>query len=277
MLAALWFPAMMAASHEWRHGEYYAYGWMVPPAALWLTARRWREQPSLVPGVGMKPLVFWLAILAPWFLVLRMLGHVDPLWRLPMLLSGATALVASHVWACGSAGWRGCTTMAWITLLWLSALPWPSVLETRIIEFLTGAVIALAADWFQLAGHPVEVMGDRLRLHEMTVAVTDGCSGIRSFQSFIMATWFFAELQRLRVERALMLLVFACGVAFLVNSCRACALAWIRFEHGEAAFHRAHDWLGLAAFIVSAGLFYWFSGVLAAKPGLKTVRTLQSR
>ena len=50
-----------------------------------------------------------------------------------------------------------------------------------------------------LRANQVVVMGDRLRLHQLTVEVTDGCSGVRSFQSFVMATWFFAELQRLRV------------------------------------------------------------------------------
>ena len=57
------------------------------------------------------------------------------------------------------------------------------------------------------SGKPVEVLGDRLRLHDLTVEVTDGCSGVRSFQSFVMATWFFAELQRLRVMPTLVLLV----------------------------------------------------------------------
>jgi len=109
----------------------------------------------------------------------------------------------------------------------------------------------------------VEVLGDRLRWHDLTVEVTDGCSGVRSFQSFVMATWFFAELQRLRVARTLFLLACACGVAFLVNMARTYALAWIRFEFGEQAFSRSHDWLGLLAFLVSGVFFYVFSARLS--------------
>jgi exosortase/archaeosortase family protein len=123
----------------------------------------------------------------------------------------------------------------------------------------------------------VVVMGDRLRLHELTVEVTDGCSGVRSFQSFVMATWFFAELQRLRVLQTLGLLGCACVVAFVVNVGRTYALAEIRFSEGQEAFERAHDWLGLLAFGVSGLVFYGISGKLAARTGAKVVRTMQSR
>jgi Na+/H+ antiporter NhaB len=62
-----------------------------------------------------------------------------------------------------------------------------------------------------------------------------------------------------------MLLIFACVTAFLVNMLRTYLLAKIRFDHGQAAFDAAHDALGLAAFVVSAVIFYFLSDQLASE------------
>lgn len=126
--------------------------------------------------------------LLPWLLVLRVLGYADPSWRLPMIGLAATAAGVSHVLIAASHGWRVSAGFGWITLLLLSAVPWPSVVEQQIVVKLTDAVIHTVTEIFQVFGRPVEMAGDRLHLHEMTVEVTDGCSGVRSFQSFVMAT-----------------------------------------------------------------------------------------
>ncbi len=274
-MLALWIPAMAASSYEWGHGQYYDYGWFVPPAAVWLLVRRWHELPAPVRLPQRWQVVTAFLLLVPWFTALRILGYADPSWRLPIGLLGVTAALASHVLVAFCHGWRVSAGFLWITLLLTSALPWPSVVEARIVHELTQGVVATVAEVFQLFGKPVEIVGDRLQLHALTVEVTDGCSGVRSFQSFVMATWFFAELQRLRVGRTLALLVIACGVAFLVNLSRTYALAEIRFVQGEHAFDRAHDTLGLIAFALSAVIFYLISGRLAETPRGKLVKTLQ--
>jgi exosortase/archaeosortase family protein len=92
-----------------------------------------------------------------------------------------------------------------------------------------------------------------------------------------MATWFFAELQRLRPPGALTLLGIACSVAFVVNTARAYALASIRFNHGESAFNQAHDWLGLLAFALSAVVFYLVSGLLSGHPRRVLVKSRHGR
>jgi len=276
-VAALWTPAMIAASYVWRHGEYYDYGWFVPPAALWLTIRRWRDLPGPVSLPRPQVVLAWAGVLLPWMLILRVLGYADPVWRLPIGLLGLTATLGSHGLIAATRGARASAGFIWITLLWLSALPWPAVLESGIVHHLTGSVVTAVAEVFQILGKPVEVVGDRLRLNDLTVEVTDGCSGIRSFQSFVMATWFFAELQRLRVERTLSLLGCACGMAFVMNMARTYALARIRFDLGEQAFARAHDGLGLLAFVLSGLFFYHLSGKLSALPRGTVVRTIQGK
>lgn len=272
----LWMPAMIAASYAWRNGDYYDYGWFVPPAAGWLMIRRWQGLTG--PVTSLRPWVVAVGVTAllPWLLALRVLGYADPLWRLPVGLLGVTAAVAGHLLLGATRGWRVSLGFGWLTLLWLSALPWPTAVESRLVHELTQGVVTAVAEVFQNFGKPVEVLGDRLRLHDLTVEVTDGCSGVRSFQSFVMASWFFAELQRLRVAQALGLLGCACAVAFGVNIVRTYALAQIRFTQGQQAFDRAHDWLGLLAFAVSGLVFYVVSGKLAARSDRRVVRKVQT-
>jgi exosortase len=272
LAAAAWLPAMLAASYVWRNGEFYDYGWFVPPAAGWLAIQRWRASSAPQRELPGPRVAMVLIFLLPWLLMLRVLGHADPAWRLPISLLGLTAVFVSHTVIAAARGWRESFSYGWITLLCGAALPWPSVVEHSLVQGLTNQVVACVVEVFHLVGRPVEVTGQRLWLHGTSVDVTDGCSGVRSLQSFFMATWFFVELQRLRWEKALILLAAACGAAFVVNSARSFALAWIRFEHGQAAFDRAHDWLGLLAFLASALFFLWFSGTLSSGPPRKLLR-----
>jgi len=275
-IAILWMPAMLAASYAWRHGEYYDYGWFVPPAAALLFYRRWAAGNGGLPAGSGRFLAVAGALLLPAFLILRILNHTDPSWRLPMALLALLAAAAGHGLIAAARGWRHSAGYLLITVLMLSAIPWPSTIEHGIVRSLTAGVTASVAEIFQILGKPVEILGDRLRLHEVTVEVTDGCSGVRSFQTFVMATWFFAELQRLRWPQTLVLLGFACAIGLAVNVGRTYSLAHIRFFHGEPAFDKAHDTAGLLAFVLSGALFFVLSGKLSATAPRRVLRTRQS-
>lgn len=275
-VVALWTPAMIAASYEWAHGIYYDYGWIIPPVALWLLIRRWNGMGGEIRLPERRVIIGGILLLLPWFTLLRVLGLVDPSWRMPIGLAGLTAALVSHGWIALSCGWRASLGFLWITLFLASALPLPSAVELRLVDGFTHSVIVMTSQWFHLSGKPVEVAGDLLLLHGFTVEIAEGCSGVRSFQSFLMATWLFAELQRLRWMRTLVLLGFAVGAAFLVNVSRAYILAGISFSQGREAFERAHDAVGLLAFVVSAIWFYVISAVLSERRGRRLVKSVQS-
>lgn len=253
-----WFPVMLSASYAWKYGEYYDYGWIVPVAALLLVMRRWNAFESVVPAEERSWLYIFFLLL-PLFFVLRVFYYVDPSWRLPV---GILALVSTFFghWIFQRVGGLAFSLSFWkISLLMLSAIPWPNVLEKKLVHWLTDHVIQVSAEIFRLCGKPVEVLGDRMSLDGMVVEVTNGCSGVRSFQSFFMATWFFAELQNLKLDSTLKLLAWALVGAFVVNTGRASALAYIRFNRGQEAADAAHDMAGLVAFFLSAVFFYWLS------------------
>jgi len=269
----LWVPAMLSASYSWQHGEYYDYGWIVPPVALWLLMRRWNEKPALETQHE-KTWIFGIFLLLPWIFLMRVFFYVDPVWRLPVGLLGATAAVGGHWIFARVRGLEFSLSLWKISFLMLSAIPWPNVLEKQLIASLTEYVIGFSAEIFRLCGKPVEVVGDRMSLHGMVVEVTQGWSGVRSFQSFFMATWFFAELQRLQMVNTLKLLAWGICAAFVVNTGRASVLALIRFSDGEEAAAAAHDGAGLVAFCLSAVFFYWLSLRMERSSSRRVVRKI---
>lgn len=268
---AVWIPAMLGAAYSWSNGEYYDYGWFVPPVAVWLLFRRWHETPR-VPGVVERSWLPHLLLLLPWVLVLRVLCHVDPNWRLPVGLLGVTSAVAGHWILQRARGWAFSLSFWKVTLLMLSTVPWPSAVESGLVHGMTGKVVGFAAELFRLMGQPVEIQGERMSLHGMVVEVTDGCSGVRSFQSFLMASWFFAELQRLSLTNTVKLLLWGLVAAFGVNLARAVGLAQIRFSQGAEAAASAHDMIGLLSFLASAAFFYWLSGKLDESSRFRVAR-----
>ena len=124
-VVALWTPAMIAASHEWSHGLYYDYGWIVPPVALWLLLRRWNDLPGEIRMPGSRVVLGFVLVLVPWFVGLRILSEVDPSWRMPVGLCGLTAALVTHALLAKTRGLQASFGFLWITLFLASALPLP--------------------------------------------------------------------------------------------------------------------------------------------------------
>ncbi len=264
-LAVLWAQLYWACSYAWLAGDYYDYGWYVPPLAAWFFVRRWRDQGGTGPGIQARGAAVAALLLLPALVVVRVLGQVDPNWRLP-ILAEACLVAATTIWILArSKGWAALPAFVPVLLFALSAVPYPTVVEQGLVRTLTRWVVQVASEGFNLWGRPTQAIGDRLASLGVVVEVTEGCSGIRSLQSFLMAGLFFGELHRLAVPRRIVLMAGACLLALVVNAARAMTLAAIRFDHGEEAFANAHDWVGLAAFVASALSFLVLSGLLARR------------
>ena len=262
VIGLLWVQLCVALGSSWRHGNYYDYGWYVGPVAAWFFVRRW-GQLGRVGQLDWRTAVVLAAVLVPALAVLRAVERVDLRWTAPLWGHALLVVAVLHLLAGRLAGWRFSGSRAPVSLFALTAVPLPTALESRLVGRLTDGVIEVSSLCFNLAGRPVEVLGDRLVSLGEVVEVTEGCSGIRSFQSFVMAGLFFGELMRLRVPGRLVMLAVGVAAALATNVARTMGLAWIRFERGEAAMERAHDWAGLAAFAVAGGLMLAVSAWLA--------------
>jgi exosortase len=274
VIAVLWLHYFWSLVPSWRFGEYYEYGFMVPPLAF---AFAW-QRVGLMAGVEARPwqpgkrwdllmTVGWL-LLALTMIPLRMIETGDPLWRPPLHLHGIAVTAVTHLLLARIKGWRFSIFLMPVTLFAWSAVPYLGQIEAALVRNLTGIVISLSREGFLLFGQPVEQIGERLILGGEVVDVTDGCSGIRSFQSLLMAALFFGELLGLKAGWRVMMVAVAVGIAILTNTGRAIYLASVRFSRGPEAFEAVHDSAGHVAFglaalvmLVTAKLFTgtWFT------------------
>jgi exosortase len=283
-IALLWFQLFFTLIPSWRDGEYYEYGWFVAPLAIGLAWNRWqwlRESqgpPPFVPhGHGLRKLILLqlmlvLLVIAP----MRVLLHVDPYWRL--LLVGEALLVAAttHLLLGHFLGRRISLAFLPVTIYALTAVPYPTAIETALVTQLTRWVSVLACEIFLLAGMPVELSGERLAMGREVVSVNEGCSGIRSLQSLVMVALFFGEMLLLSLPRRVILLAVAASCALIINTLRAYHLANIHFTQGKEAFDRAHDMVGHVAFACSAVILYLAARLLlSSRRGSRQVRRIR--
>jgi hypothetical protein len=137
-IAALWLQLFVSAAPIWRFGEYYEYGWYVPPIAAFFFYRRWRD---LSPA-GRRPVPGgWVVVPAvmvfPVLLGIRALAGFDPSWRPPLLLQTLLVVTLTHWLLFLRGGRRLSREMAPVTVFALSAIPYPYTFEQGLVAQLT--------------------------------------------------------------------------------------------------------------------------------------------
>lgn len=275
-LALLWLPLWVALIPTWRFGTYYEFGWLVPPATLFFAWNRLRAIPmgaSTMAGsaAGTRRPVAAFTILAlagavGGLVVFRALELVDPTWR--RVLVPHALLIAALTFA-GLALKHGRALAVYflpVIVFALTAVPLPSSLEQGVIRTFTGAVVGFSAEILRLVGQPITISGDALVSFSGRVAVTEGCSGLRSFQGLFMASLFFGELHRLKWRWRGVLIVAGAAFGMLTNVARAVTLSLLSMNHGKEAFDRWHDALGHAAFCLAIGALFLVARGIESKP-----------
>jgi exosortase len=265
-MVALWAQVFYTASYGWLYGEYYDYGWYVPPLAIWFFYRKWSgweivarpPLPRWVVAGGMVCLTLALA-------VIRTFGRADAAWSLPMWSQAAIACVLTGFVVRRMAGKSALAGLVPVLLFALTAIRLPTEVETILVNGMTHGVLGASSWVFNLFGRPVTILGNQLELMGQVVEVTEGCSGIRSAQSFLMASLCFGEWLGLSARSRVLMVATGFLTAWVMNVARACTLAEIRFNQGESAFEKAHDPVGVAAFVVGTGILLWVSVVMDSK------------
>lgn len=264
-LVALWGQLFYAAVPIWRFGEYYSFGWFVPPLAISLFLTRWRKLKGYrLPTTTTYRYILLALVLLPALGLLRAVEAFDTSWRPALLLQGVLVVGASHLLLFWRGGWRLSLGMTPVTIYALTALPYPWQFEQELIRRLTGLVINISGELFNVFGRPVHVVGETLESMGKTVEVTEGCSGIRSFQNLVMAALFLGEHYLLGWLPRLLLFGMAGVVAVVANTWRAMTLARISFDQSEDAFHQAHDRIGYISFAAGIAILVVAAILLSA-------------
>ncbi len=273
LVAALWTQLFAACVYGWRYGEYYAYGWYVPPLVA-LFAWRIRGHFTIREPDPLPP---WLLVLGGVTLAaalfgLRVIERVDPRWTLPIWIQAGWVVAITLCAVHRLGGSRAVLRCVPILVFACSAIPLPSVVESKLVHGLTQSVVASSTVVLGWLGHAAQSVGDQIASQGEVVRVTEGCSGIRSAQSFLMASLFFGEWMQLRTARRVWLLLAGFATAWLLNVARATTLAMVHFDRGSEAMDAVHDTAGLLAFLVGSAILYFLAGRLDSAGGRQRIR-----
>jgi exosortase len=256
-LICAWLPLFIALIPSWESGTYYSYGWLVPPAMVFFFLRRRDQFASRVsdtPSIS-KPMLFgtmilWLVLL----LALRIIEGGNVHWRLPLWIHGAATTAITLIAIGAAEGRRAVFNYLPVFAFVLVAIPPPSAMEQVLVGELTDAVTTTGGDLAKLLGLPVETTQSAFVIAGNPVDVNDGCSGVRSFQSSLMASLFVGELFLLSLPSRLTLLLIGMAGAFLGNAVRVVLLIQAFASGGKELMEQRHDGVGLAALTLTYGI-----------------------
>jgi len=266
---ALWFILCRQLTGEWSVNEQYSYGWFVPFFALYLFWLRWQDRPEpKISGQwakvsGNRRLLIAALLAVPALLLLlpvRLFEIANPEWRL-LAWVHATAVVTLTlllIWRAGGRAWL--RHFAFPVAFIFIAVPWPTPVETPIIQGLMRIVARVAAETAMLLGIPAQVEGNLIRVSNGLVGVNEACSGIRSLQTALMIGLLFGELKRLSILRRVALVAGAVAIALFANFFRAVFLVTVAATENISEVSRWHDIAGYTiialVFVGTMGLAY---------------------
>ena len=189
-------------------------------------------------------------------LPLRLFEIANPEWRLLAWIHAlaVVTLTLLLLWWAGGKAWL--RHFAFPVAFIFIAVPWPTALETPVIQGLMRIVAHVAAETAMLLGTPAQVEGNLIRVSNGLVGVNEACSGIRSLQTSLMIGLLFGEVKRLSVLRRLALVVCAVVIALLANFVRAVFLVMVAATENLSEVSRWHDIAGysIIAFVFVATL-----------------------
>jgi exosortase len=261
LFGVLWADLVRQLSYTWETSEQYAYGWFVPFFALALFWRRWMTRPAARPQVSPFWLVALVVLAAVVLLPVRVVYDINPDWPLCSWLMTLTVVGISLYAIFLLGGWTWVRYFAFPVCFILVAVQWPYRIEKALTQNLMQVVAGLTVEllgWFNI---PAFQHGNLIELSTGVVGIDEACSGIRSFQSTLMAGLLMGELYRLRVWARAGLVGCGLLLAFCFNVVRTLLLSWQASQHGLSAIDKWHDPAGMT---IAVACFFalWLLAVL---------------
>jgi exosortase len=274
LAALLWLWLAGELGFEWSVSDQYGYGLFVPFLTAYLLWLRTEDRPAPRPkgGAGALPAFLALVALAQYPIAVIFSANAD--WRLLAWGEALLALAATMWLLAHWGGWPWVRHFGPALLLFLFAVPWPSLLQITVVNELMTWVAGVVTEILNLMGYGAQQNGNIIQVHGTPVLVEEACSGVRSIQSTIMAGWLVGEWWRFRAWGRAGLLVWAVLIAVLFNLLRTFILAWMAATGGPALMEHWHDFTGHLVFGLS------FTTVLAgawlARPRKKIIPRVET-
>jgi len=243
-----WLIALWPLAGHWATNPQYTYGWLVTPLAVLLTWRRWHTRPAPdLPARWSLPLM-WIsaaAVFPAW-----LIAQPNPGWRLvPSLL--ALSAVAGTVALTARLGGKSWTRhFAFPILFTLTAVPWPSSLEEKLMQGLMQFVAGVTVALLNFGGLPALQRGNLVEVATGLLGVDEACSGVRSLQAALMASLFLGEFHSLKSGARIALVATGFLSALITNIARTTFLSVSAARHGIEAVGQWHDPAGYTVLTV---------------------------
>ncbi len=259
LLAIFWGDLIRVLSLEWSINEQYRFGYLVPFITLYLLYLRWLGRPRIESGKSSRfPIqgLLWVTVLL--LFPLKIIWESNPDWRMVYWVQALLIYAASWAFLVHLGGKSWANWFAPALAIFLFAVPWPMQFEQNLTQGLMRMVAAITVDMMNLLGFFAQQEGNLIQLANGWVGVEEACSGVRSFQSTIMAAYFLGEMFRYRLWLRLVLIVFGSLVSVLLNVGRTFLLTYITYKDGGDVMQTWHDPVGylvsFSAFIIILGL-----------------------
>jgi exosortase len=269
-LCFLWFRLIADLRLEWMTDPQYSYGLIVPMLCLGLMLRRrtaFNEMGGQPPdaraaGLGTYCLIAFFASL---YLPIRLIEAATPEWRFIQWALGIVtiALTLGVIRVGAGPGWLRQLTFP--IFFFLVAIPWPTLIETPVIQGLTRVSATVVMELLYLCGIPALIHGNLIEVSTGILGIEEACSGIRSFQTSLMTCLFFGEFYRLRPAWRWLLIPIGLGLALAFNIGRMFFLTAIAAKKGVEAISRYHDPAGVSSAIFCTLALWLLAHVLSRR------------
>ncbi len=202
--------------------------------------------PSRLP---VRSLYLLLLLCALAYAPTRFLHEANPIWRLTSLLLALEVIGFTLGFIRLLGGYPALRRSFFPIAFFLVAVPWPSGLESFLVQSLTRWNVSATVELLGLLGVPALQHGNVIEIGAGMVGIDEACSGIRSFQATLMVSLFLGELQLLSIGRRVLCVLAGFACSFVFNLGRTSFLTWIGATKGTPAIARWHDPAGVTILI----------------------------
>jgi exosortase len=238
ILALLYWPIMRDLSLQWWDDANYNHGFLIPLFSgflIWRERRRLGAIPPAGSVLGLPVLLGGIALL-----LLGDIGAENFLTRssLIVILAGLVLFLA------GRATLRA---LLFPLAFLLFMIPLPSIVFYAITFPLQGIAAEQAAWTLDLLGVPVLLDGNIIHLSQISLGVTEACSGIRSLISLLAGAAAWAYLMLPAGWLSVLFVAAAVPITILANAARVVATGligqWFGVEYASGFFHEFAGWV----------------------------------
>src|SRR5262245_17304897 len=238
LLGVLYWETLRELGREWWEDPNYSHGFLVPLFSGWLVWQRRQQLAALTPDGSWLGLPMLLTGVGT--LVLGNIGAENFLTRSSLILVLA-GLIVFHL------GWTIFRIVAFPLLFLFFMIPLPAIVFNAVAFPLQGLAARNAAWLLDLLGVPVLLDGNVIHLSQISLGVTEACSGIRSLISLLAVAVAWAALPRPGIWARMALVVSVIPITILANAGRVVATGLmgqgLGVEYAQGFFHTFSGWV----------------------------------